>query len=63
MQKLNNISDFVYGGCKKLDDPGKFVDNWIVTQGDPCCLCYEHRPECRLYSDIQLNEGDGENEK
>ena len=49
---MNNafaICDFVHSECMGLKNPGKFVDDWIVTKGNPCSFCDEDKSMCEFY--------------
>ena len=46
------MHDFVDGQCKAVKEPEKFVNDWLVTDKNPCSVCGNDKSKCSFYEEL-----------
>jgi hypothetical protein len=47
-----DILEFIQGECETMNDPRKFVHNWIQTERYPCSVCGIDKSKCEFHKKL-----------
>ena len=46
------IDDFISNTCRATNELDAFLDNWLTTEGNPCCICRTDKSVCCHYQSL-----------